>query len=141
VGCSVSYFHPAAHPNPQARDDVVTRHTRFSTKAPLDTVLASIESAAVGSGGRVERQEEGRWAGLCTQCEVGRVLAWGVRTCARLAQLGLGAWREQGSLLLPCGAVLPTCRAVLLPSALAACRMRLYIPQPRSGTMQVRHAC
>ncbi|KAI7845902.1 hypothetical protein COHA_000635 [Chlorella ohadii] len=59
----------------EARDDVVTRHTRFSTKAPLDTVLASIESAAVGSGGRVERQEEGR--------------------------------------------------------------MRLYIPQPRSGTMQV----
>ncbi|PRW55916.1 CBL-interacting serine threonine- kinase 3-like [Chlorella sorokiniana] len=59
----------------EARDDVVTRHTRFSTKAPLDTVLASIESAAVGSGGRVEREEEGR--------------------------------------------------------------MRLYIPQPRSGTMQV----
>lgn len=61
VPCPTAAHPPSLpHCSCQARDDVVTRHTRFSTKAPLPTVLASIESAAVGSGGRVEREEEGR---------------------------------------------------------------------------------
>jgi hypothetical protein len=42
----------------EARDDVVTRRTRFSSKAPLPTVLAAVESAAVAVGGRATRQDE-----------------------------------------------------------------------------------
>ena len=44
----------------EAREDVVTRHTRFSSRASLATILASIENAAVAVGGRAERRDEGR---------------------------------------------------------------------------------
>lgn len=40
----------------EERDDVVTRRTRFTTTASPDTVLGSIEAAAVALGGRVEKR-------------------------------------------------------------------------------------
>ncbi|KAI3436682.1 hypothetical protein D9Q98_006098 [Chlorella vulgaris] len=44
----------------EARDDVVTRRTRFSSRAELCTIMAAIENAAVAVGGRVARQNECR---------------------------------------------------------------------------------
>lgn len=44
----------------EARDDVVTRRTRFSSRASATTIMDSIESAAVAVGGRVARQDCGR---------------------------------------------------------------------------------
>ena len=97
-----------AHAPPQARDDVVTRHTRFSSRAPLDAIVESIEGAAVASGGRVAREGVGRWVGM-----------------------GASAGRA-GALLLHA----PPCHASTCVHGPLR-RMRLHIPQPRSGTMQV----
>ncbi|PSC71591.1 CBL-interacting kinase 32 [Micractinium conductrix] len=44
----------------EARDDVVTRRTRFSCRASVSTIMDSIESATVAVGGRVARQDGGR---------------------------------------------------------------------------------
>jgi hypothetical protein len=52
----------------EAREDVVTRHTRFSSRASLATILGSIESAAVAVGGRAESRDEGRQALLLACC-------------------------------------------------------------------------
>lgn len=44
----------------EAREDVMMRHTRFSSRAPLATILAGIENAAVAVGGRVMQQGDAR---------------------------------------------------------------------------------
>ena len=44
----------------EARDDHVARHTRFTSRAPLATIAASIDAAAVAVGGRVQARSEGR---------------------------------------------------------------------------------
>lgn len=45
----------------EARDDVVSRHTRFTSTAPPREILDAIENATVAVGGRVEKRGED-WA-------------------------------------------------------------------------------
>lgn len=44
----------------EARDDVVARWTRFSSRAPLATIIGSVEHATVAVGGRVTQQSKSR---------------------------------------------------------------------------------
>ena len=44
----------------EARDDIVARSTRFTSRAALDTILRSVEGATVALGGRAERRGAGR---------------------------------------------------------------------------------
>jgi hypothetical protein len=77
----------------EARDDVVTRHTRFSSRAPLPTITAALENAAVAVGGRVTRDHECRWVprpgpGVPCPLQSGRLPAllagWAVRSVRRV---------------------------------------------------------
>ena len=102
----------------QARDDVVTRRTRFSCRASVSTIMDSIESATVAVGGRVARQDGGR----CVVAERGGGQWHGglIRTAQHL-------WHQAQWCCAPTA-------APRRPSA--ARRLRLYIPNPR-GTIHV----
>lgn len=46
----------------EAREDVVTRHTRFSSKAPVAEIMRGVEQAAAKLGAASERRGTNRLA-------------------------------------------------------------------------------
>ena len=103
----------------EAREDVMMRHTRFSSRAPLATILAGIENAAVAVGGRVMQQGDAR----CGQ--PGRA-----QKRSLPASPGCIRYAPAGPHHLPLPSALTPRHSVVLR------RLRLYIPNPK-GKMQV----